>query len=41
LLQVDLHNDSIHYLAYPNVEPRRRAHSLVLPLDNEISFLFQ
>jgi hypothetical protein len=41
LLQVDLHDDSIHYLAYPNVEPPRRAHSPVLPSDEEISFLFQ
>jgi hypothetical protein len=41
LLQVDLHDDSIHYLAYPNVEPPRRAHSPVLPIDEEISFLFQ
>jgi hypothetical protein len=38
---VDLHDDSIHYLAYPDVEPPRRAHSLVLPTDEEISFLFQ
>jgi hypothetical protein len=41
LLQVDLHDDSIHYLAYPDVEPPRRAHSPVLPSDEEISFLFQ
>jgi hypothetical protein len=41
LLQVDLHDDSIHYLAYPDVEPPRRAHSPVLPSDDEISFLFQ
>jgi hypothetical protein len=41
LLQVDLHDDSIHYLAYPNVEPPCRAHSRVLPTDEEISFLFQ
>jgi hypothetical protein len=40
LLQVDLHDDSIHYLAYPDVEPPRRANSLVLPSDEEISFLF-
>jgi hypothetical protein len=40
LLQVDLHDDSIHYLAYPDVEPPRRAHSPVLPSDEEISFLF-
>jgi hypothetical protein len=40
LLQVDLHGDSIHYLAYPNVEAPRRAHSPVLPSDDEISFLF-
>jgi hypothetical protein len=39
LLQVDLHDDSIHYLAYPDVEPPRRAHSPVLPSDEEISFL--
>jgi hypothetical protein len=31
LLQVDLHDDSIHYLAYPDIEPPRRAHSPVLP----------
>jgi hypothetical protein len=41
LLQVDLHDDSIHYLAYPDVEPPHRAHSPVLPSDEEISFLFQ
>jgi hypothetical protein len=41
LLQVDLHDDSIHYLAYPDVEPPRHAHSPVLPSDEEISFLFQ
>jgi hypothetical protein len=41
LLQVDLHDDSIYYLAYPHVEPPRRAHSPVLPSDEEISFLFQ
>jgi hypothetical protein len=41
LLQVDLHDDSIHYLAYPDVEPPRRAHSPVLPSDEEISFLLQ
>jgi hypothetical protein len=40
LLQVDLHDDSIHYLAYPDVEPPRRAHPLVLPSDEKISFLF-
>jgi hypothetical protein len=40
LLQVDLHDDSIHYLDYPDVEPPRRAHSPVLPSDEEISFLF-
>jgi hypothetical protein len=40
LLQVDLHDDSIHYLAYPNVEPPRRAHSPIL-LSDDISFLFQ
>jgi hypothetical protein len=38
---VDLHNDSIHYLVYPDVEPPCRAHSPVLPSDEEISFLFQ
>jgi hypothetical protein len=31
LLQVDLHDDSIHYLAYLDVEPPRSAHSPVLP----------
>jgi hypothetical protein len=44
LLQVDLHDlhdDSIHYLTYPDIEPPRRAHSPVLPSDDEISFLFQ
>jgi hypothetical protein len=41
LLQVDLHDDSIHYLAYPNVEPPRRAHSPILHSDEEISFVFQ
>jgi hypothetical protein len=40
LLQVDLHDVSILYLAYPDVEPPRRAHSPVLPSDEEISFLF-
>jgi hypothetical protein len=40
LLQVDLHDDWIHYLAYPDVEAPRHAHSLVLPSDDEISFLF-
>jgi hypothetical protein len=40
LLQVDLHDDSIHYLSYPDVEAPRRAHLLVLPSDDEISFLF-
>jgi hypothetical protein len=40
LLQVDLHDDSIHCLAYPNVKPPRRAHSPILPSDEEISFLF-
>jgi hypothetical protein len=40
LLQVDLHDDSIHYLSYPDVEPPRRAHSPILPSDKEISFLF-
>jgi hypothetical protein len=41
LLQVDLHDDLIHYLAYPNVEPPCRAHSPILPTDEEINFLFQ
>jgi hypothetical protein len=41
LLQVDLHDDSIHYLAYPDVEPPHRAHSPVSPSNEEISFLFQ
>jgi hypothetical protein len=40
LLQVDLHDDSIHHLAYPYVEPPRRAHSPILPSDEEIGFLF-
>jgi hypothetical protein len=40
LLQVDLHDDSIHHLAYPDVEPPRRSHSPILPSDEEISFLF-
>jgi hypothetical protein len=40
LLGVDLHDDSIHYLAYPDVEAPRRAHSPVLPSDDKISFLF-
>jgi hypothetical protein len=40
LLQVDLHDDSIHYLANPDVEPPRRAHSPVLPSDEENNFLF-
>jgi hypothetical protein len=40
LLQVDLHDDSIHHLAYPDVEPPRRAHSPILPSDEQISFLF-
>jgi hypothetical protein len=40
LLQVDLHDDSIHYLAYPDIEPPRRAHSPILLSDKEISFLF-
>jgi hypothetical protein len=40
LLQVDLHEDSIHYLADPDVEAPRRAHSPVLPSDDEISFMF-
>jgi hypothetical protein len=37
---MDLHDDSIHYLAYPDVEPPCRAHSPVLPSDEEISLLF-
>jgi hypothetical protein len=41
LLQVDLHDDSIHYLAYPDIEPPRRAHSPILPTNEEIIFLFQ
>jgi hypothetical protein len=41
LLRVDLHDDSIHYLAYSDVEPPRHAHSPVLPSDKEISFVFQ
>jgi hypothetical protein len=41
LLQVDHHDDSIHYLAYPDVEPPRHAHSPISPTDEEISFLFQ
>jgi hypothetical protein len=41
LLRVDLHDDSIHYLAYPDIEPPRCAHSPILPTDEEISFLFQ
>jgi hypothetical protein len=41
LLQVDLHDDSIHHLTYPNVKPPRRAHSPILPSDDEISFMFQ
>jgi hypothetical protein len=40
LLGVDLHDDSIHYLAYPDVEAPRHAHSPMLPFDDEISFLF-
>jgi hypothetical protein len=40
LLGVDLHDDSIHYLDYPDVEAPRRAHSPVLPSDKKISFLF-
>jgi hypothetical protein len=39
-LQVDLHDDSIHYLAYLDVEALRRAHSPVLPSNDKISFLF-
>jgi hypothetical protein len=41
LFQVDLHDDSIHYLAYPDVEPPRCAHSPILPSDEDISFMFQ
>jgi hypothetical protein len=41
LLQVDLHDDSIHYLVYPDVEPPLHAHSPILPSDEETSFLFQ
>jgi hypothetical protein len=41
LLGVELKDDSIHYVAYPDVEAPRRAHTLVLPSDDEISFLFQ
>jgi hypothetical protein len=40
LLGVQLYDDSIHYLAYPDVEAPRRAHSPMLPSDDEISFLF-
>jgi hypothetical protein len=40
LLQVDLHDDSIHHLAYPDVKPPCRAHSPILLSDEEISFLF-
>jgi hypothetical protein len=39
LLQVDLHDDLIHYLAYLDIEAPRRAHSPVLPSDDEINFL--
>jgi hypothetical protein len=41
LLGVDLHDDSIHYLSYPDIKAPHRAHSPVLPSDDEISFLFQ
>jgi hypothetical protein len=41
LLQVDLHDYSIYYLSYPDVEPPLHAHSPVLPSDDEISSLFQ
>jgi hypothetical protein len=41
LLGLRLHDDSIHYVAYPDVEAPRRAHSPVLSSDDEISFLFQ
>jgi hypothetical protein len=41
LLQVDLHDDSIHHLAYTDIEPPRRAHSSILLSDDEINFLFQ
>jgi hypothetical protein len=40
LLHVDLHDDLIHYLAYPDIEAPRRAHLPVLPSDDKISFLF-
>jgi hypothetical protein len=40
LLGVDLHDDSTHYLAYPDIEAPRRAHSPVIFSDDEISFLF-
>jgi hypothetical protein len=40
LLGVDLHDDSIHYLSYPDVDAPHRAHSPMLPSDDEISFLF-
>jgi hypothetical protein len=39
-LGVRIHDDSIHYLAYPDVKAPRRAHTPVLPFDDEISFLF-
>jgi hypothetical protein len=41
LLGVRLQDDSIHYLAYPNVEDPCCTHSPVLPSDDEIVFLFQ
>jgi hypothetical protein len=41
LLGVDIHDDSIHYLAYPDVEAPHHAHSLLLPSNDKISFLFQ
>jgi hypothetical protein len=40
LLGVDLQDDSIQYLTYPDVEAPRRAHSPVLPSNDETSFLF-
>jgi hypothetical protein len=41
LLQVDLHDDSIHYLAYLDVEPPCHTHSPILPTDEKNSFLFE
>jgi hypothetical protein len=40
LLGVRLEDDSIHNLAFLDIEDSRRAHSSVLPSDDEISFLF-